>query len=94
MEWIDITEEKPPIRKDFQTMMESQYISKKLTFLTDPKHWTDNLTGEKATEPFEIEGYYVELTQQGKPTEQLVTFHPTGTQNYVKLGVITHWKKE
>jgi len=79
--WISINEKQPDVRDDFQTMLESQQISKKV-WIKLKDEWKDK-QGNIVTE---IDGFFI--IHNGNKVWSL---DPCGTSQYYKLEIGTHW---
>jgi len=74
--WIPVDERLPDVKDDFETMMESQQISKPI--------WIKLKEG--LFKETEIDGYYVVRNRIG-----MWSLDPCGTSQYYKLEIGTHW---
>ena len=74
--WISVDERLPGVKHDFQTMLETQMISKPILIKLK----------KGLSEQSEIEGYYVVKNGVG-----MLSLDPCGTSQYYKLEIATHW---
>lgn len=92
--WISISERLPITTFDFNTMYETQEISKKVIVLTDIKAgWEDNGTGEYLKEAIELEAYYIQRSMLGGSITKCWSLSDTGTDSYCKLEAVSHWRE-